>query len=113
MKEWRKYEAAKLLEEREARGEFPLNQDFAPAEIIESMVPPAGDWEEEWLRNQPSIRTKSKKHYSIETVQWWFFLSIDPFTMFVTKLYIQACVTFFNNDESGLNRDWEKQAEQP
>ena len=69
MVEWRKYEAAKILEEREARGECPLDQDFVPRELIESMVPPPGDWEEQWLDNQPSVRTKHRRHYYIEVEQ--------------------------------------------
>ena len=66
MVEWRKYEAAKLLEEREARGEFPFQKDFAPPELMESMVPPPGDWEEEWLRSQPTLRTKAYRYYWVE-----------------------------------------------
>ena len=70
MVEWRKYEAAQLLEAREANGEPLLNQDFVPPELIESMVPPPGDWEEEWLASQPSVRSKAEKYYWVEA-PWW------------------------------------------
>ena len=70
MLEWKLYEAAKLIEEREARGELPLDCNFAPPELIESMVPPAGDWEEEWLRSQPAVATKCTHPYFYEVPTW-------------------------------------------
>ena len=66
MIEWRRYEACKLLEEREARGELPIDINFVPPDLIESMVPPPGDWEEEWLRTQPSVKSKYLRHYWVE-----------------------------------------------
>uniref|UniRef100_H2Y6F5 NADH dehydrogenase [ubiquinone] 1 beta subcomplex subunit 11, mitochondrial n=1 Tax=Ciona savignyi TaxID=51511 RepID=H2Y6F5_CIOSA len=42
MVEWREYEAIELLEKREANGEPPIDPNFAPADLIESMVPRGG-----------------------------------------------------------------------
>merc|ERR1712137_1266812 len=43
-------------------GKSPISPDYAPAELMESMVPPAGDWEKIWLSRQPStmVRGASK-----------------------------------------------------
>merc|ERR1739838_251574 len=39
---WRRREALMVLEKRLAAGKNPIDHDFAPAELIESMVPAAG-----------------------------------------------------------------------
>ena len=70
MVEWRRYEAVKLIEERTARGELPIDTNFVPPELIESMVPPPGDWEEEWLRSQPAVNSKVQSHYYVEAPTW-------------------------------------------
>ncbi|CAK8689161.1 uncharacterized protein LOC143461057 [Clavelina lepadiformis] len=70
MKEWRKYEAIKLIEEREAKGEIILDMNFVPTESMESMVPPPGDWEEEWLKNQPSVRSASRTKWFTQVPTW-------------------------------------------
>jgi len=46
-----------VLEKRLAAGKNPIDHDFAPAELIESMVPAAGQWEEDWLANQAVVRS--------------------------------------------------------
>lgn len=53
--EWYVREARKLVEERREREEPLMDVNFAPKELIESMVPPAGDWEREWLSKQSSV----------------------------------------------------------
>jgi len=40
-----------------------IDPNFVPANVIESMVPPEGDWEEEWLRAQPSVRSDTKSKF--------------------------------------------------
>jgi len=54
---WRRREALMVLEKRLAAGKNPIDHDFAPAELIESMVPAAGQWEEDWLANQAVVRS--------------------------------------------------------
>jgi hypothetical protein len=55
-------EAVLRIEEAAALGKSPISPDYAPAELMESMVPPAGDWEKIWLSRQPStmVRGASK-----------------------------------------------------
>jgi len=63
MKAWTRREAVLRLEERMAKGEPVIDPNFVPANVIESMVPPEGDWEEEWLRAQPSVRSDTKSKF--------------------------------------------------
>lgn len=63
---WKRYEAAKLIEEREARGELPIDRNFVPPELIETMVPASGDWEVEWLRCQASVKSDLKHPHYME-----------------------------------------------
>ena len=55
-------EAVLRIEEAARLGKSPISPDYAPAELMESMVPPAGDWEKIWLSRQPStmVRGASK-----------------------------------------------------
>merc|ERR1719486_572780 len=55
-------EACLRIEEAAALGKSPISPDYAPAELMETMVPPAGDWEKIWLSRQPStmVRGASK-----------------------------------------------------
>lgn len=55
-------EAILRIEEAAALGKSPISPDYAPAELMETMVPPAGDWEKIWLSRQPStmVRGASK-----------------------------------------------------
>jgi len=63
MRDWKKREAIRLIEQREAAGELLINPDFAPPALVEEMVPEAGDWEEQWLRDQPSLFIDSRPKY--------------------------------------------------
>ena len=51
-------EALLRIDEAAAKGQSPISPDYAPADLIESMVPPAGDWEKIWLARQPSTMVK-------------------------------------------------------
>lgn len=63
MRDWKKREAIRLIEEREAAGQLLINPDFAPPELIASMVPEEGDWEGQWLQDQPAIFSDSRPTY--------------------------------------------------
>jgi len=63
MREWKKREAIRLIEQRQAAGEFLINPDFCPPDLIANMVPEEGDWEEQWLRDQPALFTDSRPTY--------------------------------------------------
>jgi len=63
MRDWKKREAIRLIEEREAAGELLIDPNFAPPDLIADMVPEEGDWEEQWLRDQPAIFTDSRPTY--------------------------------------------------
>jgi len=52
-----------LIEQREAAGELLINPDFCPMDKIADMVPAEGDWEEQWLRDQPAIMTDARPTY--------------------------------------------------
>lgn len=56
---WRKREAIMQIERCLAEGKIPIDPNFVPEELIEQMVPPPGDWEEDWLRKQPSATQDS------------------------------------------------------
>ena len=51
-------EALLRIDEAAAKGQSPISPDYAPADLIEGMVPPAGDWEKIWLARQPSTMVK-------------------------------------------------------
>lgn len=68
MIDWKKYEALQLIEERTAKGLPLVDPDFAPEELIETMVPPPGDWEKEWLSNQPTTKPALKHWYGSDMV---------------------------------------------
>jgi len=63
MRDWKKREAIRLIEAREASGELLINPNFAPPDAIAEMVPEAGDWEEQWLRDQPALFIDSRPKY--------------------------------------------------
>jgi len=63
MRGWKKREAIRLIEQREAAGELLINPDFCPMDKIADMVPAEGDWEEQWLRDQPAIMTDARPTY--------------------------------------------------
>ena len=51
-------EAILRIREAAAAGKSPIDPDYVPNELIESMVPPAGDWEKIWLSRQPSTMSR-------------------------------------------------------
>ena len=51
-------EALLRIEEAAAKGQSPISPDYAPAELVESMVPPPGDWEKIWLARQPTTMVR-------------------------------------------------------
>lgn len=63
-KEWKAREAQSWIAKRRANGEPLISRDFAPAELMEGMVPPPGDWEREWLMQQSSVRPTFSKVYN-------------------------------------------------
>lgn len=63
MRDWKRREAIRLIEEREAAGQLLIDPDFAPADLVADMVPAEGDWEEQWLRDQPAIFNDSRPTY--------------------------------------------------
>jgi len=52
--QWSRREAILRINEAVRDGKSPIDPDYAPAELIEQMVPPPGDWEKIWLSRQPS-----------------------------------------------------------
>uniref|UniRef100_F6YS92 NADH dehydrogenase [ubiquinone] 1 beta subcomplex subunit 11, mitochondrial n=1 Tax=Ciona intestinalis TaxID=7719 RepID=F6YS92_CIOIN len=70
MIEWREYEAITLLEERQANGQPPIDPDFVPKDLIGTMVPEEGDWEQQWLRAQPAVTTDHRLEYYVQAPTW-------------------------------------------
>uniref|UniRef100_A0A6F9DJ17 NADH dehydrogenase [ubiquinone] 1 beta subcomplex subunit 11, mitochondrial n=1 Tax=Phallusia mammillata TaxID=59560 RepID=A0A6F9DJ17_9ASCI len=57
---WRKREAIMQIEKRMAEGKLLIDPNYVPEDLIASMVPPAGDWEEDWLKKQASVCEDSR-----------------------------------------------------
>ena len=51
-------EALLRIEEAAAKGQSPISPDYAPDDKVETMVPPAGDWEKIWLARQPTTMVR-------------------------------------------------------
>ncbi|XP_039263411.2 uncharacterized protein LOC120339369 [Styela clava] len=63
-RKWKAREAHAWIEKRRANDEPLISKDYAPAEIIEGMVPPPGDWERDWLMAQQSVRPSATGVYN-------------------------------------------------
>jgi len=59
---WFKEEAIIRIEERVAKGLPILDPNFCPLDVIDKHVPPPGEWEEEYLSQQPSTYPVVHRH---------------------------------------------------